>query len=92
MAEFIPWGEALVEKYHLLIVQKGQRLFRLYVSVDGRWFGHCDTSEHPSLQDAIDSIIANFDPRLFEVFPATPFSKEEILAKAPHAFDSQHRG
>ncbi|MBI1972343.1 MAG: hypothetical protein HYS53_03515 [Candidatus Aenigmarchaeota archaeon] len=77
-----------VGQYLLLVMETGRGLYRIYVSIDGRWFCHCDTVEHPGhFYDVVDAIQDNFDPRLFEINPMTPFTKEEVLAKAPHAFD-----
>ena len=80
----------MVGKYYLLIIQKECGLFRVYISADDKHYGHCETIEHPgTLEEVIDDVCAGLDPRLFAVNPVAPFLKEEVIAKAPHAFDAQ---
>lgn len=89
MQGFRPYGASLVGQYHLLIVQKQPGLYRIYLSPDGRYYGHCETVEHSGeLEEVIDAVCATFDPRLFEVNPVAQFSKEEVIARAPHAFET----
>ncbi len=90
MQAFLPYGEGFIGQYHHLVVQTKPGLYRVYLSTDGQYYGHCETVEHPGdLTEVIDSVCANLDTKLFEVNPVMPFTKEEVIAEAPHAFDGQ---
>jgi hypothetical protein len=85
----LPYRETKVGKYYLLTVEKASGLYRLYVGIDGKRYCHYDTGEFRSLQEALDAGLRGFDPTPFDLFPVTPFSKKDILARAPHGFDAE---
>lgn len=88
----LPYRETRVGKYHLLFVEKALGTYRLYVGTDGRRYCHYDTGEFQSLQDAFDAGVRGFDSSPFDLFPVTPFSKRDILSRAPHGFDEPRGG
>lgn len=87
MPSDLPFYEARVGKYHLLFLEAAPGSYRLYVGTDRKRYCHYDTGEFRNLRDAVDSGLRGFDPTPYEIFPVTPFSRDEILATAPHAFD-----
>lgn len=83
----LPHEELSVKDLHLLVVEKETGIYRLYVSQDRRNYCHYDTGQFESLQAAREAARQGFDPKPFRMFPYAPYSRQEVLEKAPHAFD-----
>lgn len=88
----LPHYEARIGKYHLLFLEAAPGSYRLYDGTDRKRYCHYDSGEFSSHRDAVDAGLRGFDPTPFEIFPVTPFSRGEILSKAPHAFDRLRGG
>ena len=83
----LPHEEFQVQTYHLLVVQSDPGTYRLYVGQDGKRYCHYDTGTFRNLKEAVDAARRGFDPAPFEFFPYAPFTRDRILAEAPHGFD-----
>ena len=84
----LPHREFQVQGYGLLVVQSEPGTYRLYFGKDGERYCHYDTGNFKSLAEAEVAARRGFDPAPFEFFPYAPFTRDRILAEAPHGFDS----
>ncbi len=76
---------------HLLVVESELGTYRLYVGQDGKRFCHYDTGQFENLDKAAGAAQAGFDPEPFRLFPLAPYSREEVLTKAPDALEDPLR-
>lgn len=74
-----------------MIVQAIANSYRLYVGTDRRTYCHYDTGEFPNLDVAVKTAKQGFNPDPFLAFPDAPFSRAEVLDKAPDAFEALER-
>src|SRR3989304_6224588 len=87
----LPYRDAKVKGFHLLIVEKEPSLYRLYVSPNGIMFCHYDSGQFENIDVALQEIVKNFDSTAFEIYPFTSFTRNEVLEKAPHASEELRR-
>lgn len=59
---------------------------------DGKHFCHYDTGSFKSLDAAMSAARAGFNPEPFILFPYTPYSRQEILERAPDAVSDLLKG
>lgn len=84
--------ERKLGKYHLLFVEKSPCTYYMYVGLDGKRYCHYDAGGFNSLNEAANVGTRFFDPAPFELFPFTSITREEVLTRAPHAFDKNRGG
>jgi len=82
------YEELRIGGFHLLVVEKGQGLCRLYVGMDGERYCHYDSGEFGSLEEAAEAARRGFDPSVFLLFPYAPYDGSLVLKRAPHAFEA----
>lgn len=88
----LPYRELREQGFSLLVVEAKPGTYRLYVGQDGQRFCNYDTGQFESLDEAVTAARAGFSPEPFLLFPYAPYSRREVLERAPDAIEHLMRG